>query len=231
MKTYQELIIKGESEQIEAFVRELILKVKSSPDSGWWFDPSDFGSTKKRSFDHNIKHLYYFRCNEEGERLSAKLILIKRHPPGLFVINIFPSDASKHGLTYDEYNIILHDFYDSFINPIAEAPGISATLTTNELSIENFIGGNALHNLKAFDSKANKSTGSSHPSDKLIWHCFIVGAHLSKSDLTSSILKRWLHEEQNWDSDTAFELCVEYEQGRNLLEFYDEHKAGMEDDL
>ena len=74
--------------------------------------------------------------------------------------------------------------------------------------------------LKSFSNNANMST--LHPLDSERWRKFLLLAHKDKVDLDAQILTRWLVEEWRWPEDRAFDLAVEYEFARELLDDYDE---------
>ena len=75
--------------------------------------------------------------------------------------------------------------------------------------------------LNRFSVTANKSTGSSHPSDRCRWFEFIFAAHRAQGRLDSDILARWLAEVEDWPSEVANDLVIQYEFGIALLTEYD----------
>jgi len=75
--------------------------------------------------------------------------------------------------------------------------------------------------LRNFSHLANKGTGSAHPSDRQRWNAFVLSAHETGSNLDASMLARWLMEVEDWPSEVAEQLAVEYEYGRELLGYAD----------
>ena len=53
---------------------------------------------------------------------------------------------------------------------------------------------------------------------------FVVAAHREGSRLDSTILRRWLIEDENWEPEVARQLAIEYEFGRDILAFADGHR-------
>lgn len=192
------------------------------------------GWTRSREDENHIsgafsKIPYCFQCSEYGERKSALLWLMDkyyedqdRNYQTLYVANIVPIENQQ--LSYDQYNYILKEFFEKFAKPVAEELHIDSKLTDDEQGIDNWISESVEEKLLAFSHSANKSTGSSHPSDEKKWFDFIVATHKENATLNSEILQRWLIEIENWNEEVAWNLISEYESARRLLNFYDRER-------
>ena len=136
------------------------------------------------------------------------------------VTNIVPRGRLSR-LDRPQYNDILSDFSERVIGPSARRLGYNCRLTDTALAIDHWLGPRAAQALKIFSSAANKGTGSAHPFDFERWSAFIILAHAEVSNLNASTLERWLVEEENWPSEVAADLGIEYEFGRQLLKAYE----------
>ena len=74
-----------------------------------------------------------------------------------------------------------------------------------------------------FSALANMSI--LHPADRKRWNEFLTSAYREKATLDSSMLQRWLIEEEKWPEDEAINLEIEYEHARDLLEVYESQQA------
>ena len=64
-----------------------------------------------------------------------------------------------------------------------------------------------------------------HPLDRKRWNEFLTAAHREHAPLDSSLLERWLIEEEKWPADRAEELIRQYENGQQLLEVYESQQV------
>ncbi|RZJ99285.1 MAG: hypothetical protein EOO43_27045 [Flavobacterium sp.] len=138
------------------------------------------------------------------------------------IFNIVPSKSGS--LTYSEYNEILRLFYHQLLLPAVEQLNLEVELILTEpnKSIDSIAGREIADALKLFSDFANKSTGNSHPMDFDRWVYLVCLAHRKNSALNTDDLVRWL-KENGWSEDTSWELGLEYEYSRNLLEYYDKN--------
>lgn len=151
---------------------------------------------------------------------GASLWLFPKDTNTAYVSNIVPSKSRQ--LSFDEYNAILARFNDRVVIPVAKQLGLSPTLSrAGEVGLRDFVSDASARALERFSTAANKSTGSSHPLDNRRWNDFIVAIHNNGDDLSADVLRRWLIED-GWDPDSAMDLAIEYERGRDLLKQYAE---------
>jgi len=135
-----------------------------------------------------------------------------------FVItNIVPDKVGE--LTRGQYNAFVLEF-SAICAPVATKLGLNVHVTSDQLDISERLTARAMSALKSFSNNANMST--LHPLDSERWRKFLLLAHKDKVDLDAQILTRWLVEEWRWPEDRAFDLAVEYEFARELLDDYDE---------
>jgi hypothetical protein len=210
MKRFKDLEVTGGKAQLEAF----IAAVESRLDHGWQRSVE----LEKRIADSSPE-MVAFQCTAAGNRKAAALWLAKRRADALYVTNVVPSEQSR--LSHDEYNAVLDDFVSRLAAPVAKSTGVQIALGQDEFDIDECFPPKTLERLRRFASSANPATGSAHPSDQEYWFEFVVAAHHESASWEVNRLGRWLTEEVGWDADVVFELQIEYERERALLEFYD----------
>ena len=208
MKVFQNLTVKCTEERTPEFVQA----IENRLPPGWRRDQE----MEKRSRTRALSDSWYFVCTEDSSLPSALVALSRRDPDTLDVANIVPQ--AKGQLSHDEYNNILRTFYDQAVRPVAEALGLSASLSKSEKDLQDWMPPDAAEKLRAFSGMANMSTGSSHPMDRERWIGFIVSLSKSEHSFDSGYLIRWLQDE-GWDEDTACDLASEYEFAMELLAY------------
>lgn len=153
----------------------------------------------------------------EGDGLPpAGFFLTEKEKDLWYVPNIVPK--MKNELTYDEYNSLLNDFAEKVLSPAIQGLPIKIEITEPETSLQKIAGEDIAKKLKVFSSCANKSTGSSHPSDQERWFDFLCAVQKARVKLDTDMLIRLLIE-QGWSEDKASELGVEYEFALALLKY------------
>jgi hypothetical protein len=217
MQDYKELEITGQPEKLVSFIDKL-----SSIEN-------NMGWQRSRLLEENLGRInpadnawYCFSCDETKNRSAADLWLTHRSTEHLYVCNIVPK--SNRRLSYESYNQIISSFEEFAAAEGAEA-NVSVIVSGGMLDIAEYLSPASLNLLLKFSNLANKSTGSSHPLDQKRWFEFLKEAHRESSRLTSYELNRWLVEEQHWTPDGASSLVSEYEQGRALLQFFEESES------
>ena len=155
---------------------------------------------------------------ERGADLSAARLTLWRQPNGYKVVNILPSE--KVSLTVSEYNAVLSDFCESIILPASLEAGFEYEISEKFQSLTDWTSEEAARALHIFSNLANKSTGSSHPSDKERWLKFLLVVFNAPNRPDPSLLERWLIEAEHWPSEVATDLTIQYEFGMALLEKY-----------
>ena len=211
METFKELIISGAPSKI----LELIDLIDGSLDTGW---------ARRKDLENNLKGSLSrtpicYSCDEQVGRSAASLWITFRDEKQLRVSNIVPLNKSE--LSFDEYNQILTEFTNKFVSENVGKLGLDIEVTAGILDIFEYLSDDSYRKLEAFSGGANKSTGTSHPMDQNRWFSFLVSAHKEKADLCAVDLERWLIEQEEWPADVATRIIIQYEQQRELLNYYD----------
>lgn len=160
----------------------------------------------------------YFVCEASGERQSALVALVPRDKNTLYVSNIVPCELSE--LTHDQYNRILDEFATACVVPVASQMGLDNKVSSDQATLRTWACQETVDKFHKFSALANKSTGTSHPSDKERWYEFVISVVRNKDRLDATTLRRWLVQEDGWSKDIAVEMAIEFEQEVGLLEYY-----------
>ena len=224
MKTYRELYFRGSREQLKKFIDEM----KKCVAVNWRMEIQS-----ERWKDY----LFFDYMGENVEKARVSIFIGDGIEKGeLSVGNIVPIEKSE--LSIDEYNAVLLQFYNDIIKPYKES---GTDLDISEPSDDVFdpisiITKEALAKLKSFCNLANKSTGSSHPSDQERWFDFICQTVDDDKMFEYSTLADFLQDESYWgkkpedflgvmgnyawDEEHANELASEYESACEILCYY-----------
>jgi hypothetical protein len=207
MKQYQDLDITGDPDALAAFIDELNAAVASPWSSEKAQSTSLLGKGTKA---------YLFVRSPQGG-IPEVTVTFYHTGDRCNVPNIVPSEGDR--LSHDQYNSILQDFA-RIAKPIAAKHGVDVNIGDTRFKITDHISPDAVEQLDGFSHAANKSTGSSHPSDHKRWCDFIIQTHRDQTD-AAGVLGRYLVEELGWSDERAHELVIEYEQGYALLDRFD----------
>ena len=213
MKLYQDLDILGTREQLARFIDQ----VEQLLSDGW----ERSRPLEKEVLISMLGDMYCFHCTASGTRPESNLWLAKRPDGNLYVSNIL--SAGHPSLRFDRYNSILQEFYLRFVSPAARLTGIDARLGPAETHIEDFLSVDTAALLRNFSRLANRSFP--YRPDRQRWNEFVTAAHRDGATLSSSLLERWLVEEEGWSQDQASELGRDYERARDLLNVYESQPA------
>lgn len=216
MHVFRELFIRGEPDRLAATVAE----IERSLSEDWFRDKE-----KERQLASlpTAVQSSCFGCFDDGSgRPGATVILTAKSPDVLSVANVIPHSRSR--LDYNQYNRVLEEFYNRFVQPAAAKTGVEAELTDTQADLEHWLSLTAAEKLRRFSSWANKGTGASLSQDRERWNDFVLSAHQDGSPLDSSTLRRWLVEVEDWPPEVADQLAFEYYYGRELLAFADGHR-------
>ena len=170
---------------------------------------------KEESLTQDV--MVFERAPEDAIPASGLVLWGKSH--GYDVVNIIPLEVDELGVTV--YNNVLDDFLQRVVKPASCNSTFHVKLGKREQCITDWISqeaGNALHR---FSVTANKSTGSSHPSDRSRWFEFLFAVHRAGGDLDTDLLGRWLNEVEDWPREVVDDLIIQYEYGLALLTEYD----------
>ena len=150
--------------------------------------------------------------------------------------NIVP--LRKNQLSIEEYNAVLDLFYEEIIVPNqSRLNGIKIVGPESDVFDPlKYISKEALKKLERFCNGANKSTGSSHPSDEERWFDFICQTVDDNQTFDFETIYRFLLDEDYWgkkepgfigamghfawDEEQAGELAAEYDNYVRLLKYY-----------
>lgn len=204
MKVFGDLVLSGEP----AALLSAVAAIEASLSGGW---------ERSRELESRI-HANDARCfvsPAADSHPSGALWLARRERGDWYVANIVPIDAGR--LTEDQYNSILREFYERFVNGASESAGVTAALEKTDKAPADYMSAAAVDRLDRFSVLANKSTGSGHPTDQKRWFDFIIQIHNDQRGPDASTLARLLCEHFEWPDERAFELASDYESGLALL--------------
>lgn len=224
MKIYRELYFRGTSKQLFEFIDQ----IGKYAVGDWKFEKQSERWKDYLFFDYIGTHVDKARVSiYVGDRIAKG---------ELKVGNIVPID--KNELSVNEYNAVLLQFYDDVIKPFKET-GVELNISQPSDDIfdpKSVISETALKKLELFCSAANKSTGSSHPSDQKRWFDFICQTVDDDKMFDSSTLASFLQDEAYWggksddfigvmgeyawDEEHAYELASEYANLCQILCYY-----------
>jgi hypothetical protein len=216
MEVFRDLFVNAD----EGRMASLVEAIERSLPPGWARDPE--AEERIRSSPFAARPAYCFTCGAEGRPDSATLILTEKEPGVFSVSNIIP--VSRDRLSYAEYNAVLEEFFRCVLEPSAERSGLATVLTEAQVDLEHWMPPATAAKLRAFSTCANKGTGSAHPQDRERWNDFVLSAHRDGSRMDAATLQRWLVEAEGWSPEVADQLALEYEYGRELLTFAEEHR-------
>jgi hypothetical protein len=217
IEIYQEMTIQGAVEHRPA-LRKALIAAAVAP---WKFDPK--ASAKAISDLVSSQEVLTFQRQKTDDLPDSSLWLVTTDTgSGYYVSNIVPSRLGH--LTVGQFNAVLKDFADRVAAPVTVHHKFSIHTSPPRQSLEDWLSPDAETKLRCFSAMANKTTGSSHPADKLRWLDFIIAVHKSSNKCNKfddNKLTRWLNEVDGWNQVSAGELGVEYGDGIALLKRYD----------
>lgn len=213
MLTFKELFIKTDNANMEKFITALTAKI--SQNQIW---------SRKEDKENRIlgaDTIYNFQRQKDSNLPSAGLsIFPKNEGMTWYVPNVVPLEYGQ--LSCQEYNDILTEFYHLFIKPTSDELKIEAEISTGEVDAVDILGEEAARALSLFSDCANKSTGSSHPCDRERWLDFIYKSCMPGRHVDIGLLEKLLIE-QGWDEYWANKLVIQFEFGRDLVEYIKEN--------
>ena len=229
MKIFRELYFRGTPNNLTKFAEEIGNYAKGD----WHFVPK----VKNGEFK---AYLFFDYSGQKVENARVSIYLGDRIEAGVLNVgNIVP--LKKNQLSVEEYNNVLMLFYKDIVAPFKEKNHyLEIPQPTDDifdpLTVMSEI---ALQKLKSFCGGANKSTGSSHPCDRVRWLDFICQTVDDESILDSTTLCNFLQDESYWgkkphdyigvmgsyawDEESAYELSMEYEIISEAMQYYKEN--------
>lgn len=215
IEDFQDLFLIGSAEHCTE-LREALQQYAKAP----WRHAKD--REQEISEDSGNDNVILFE-RETTSDIAASLLILSRTSDGYRVTNIVP--LQKHRLNISEYNDVLNDFVNRIAKPASKNSGFQVKGSTRKHAITDWTSQEAARALHQFSVLANKSTGSSHPSDQHRWFQFLLAVHkVHKAQgkvLDTHQLERWLEEVEHWPSEVATKLVLEYEFALDLLNEYD----------
>ena len=158
---------------------------------------------------------------EAGDHIHASALTLLERSDRFSVANIVPKEITELGI--NGYNDVLNDFVIRVVEPASNESIFSTCVGKREQCITDWTSREAALALSRFSGTANKSTGSSHPSDQQRWFEFLFAAHRANRELDTYTIGRWLVEIEQWPPEVARDLMLEYEFGTALLKEYDRY--------
>ncbi|MCP4699904.1 MAG: hypothetical protein GY862_24090 [Gammaproteobacteria bacterium] len=210
MKRYQELLINLLDDEFDNFIENIVTSLSEQ-----WFRDKEEESNIPSFSDQKM---YCFQRHLE-DGLDSSLWLTEKDKNTLYVSNIVPTE--KPELSIVEYNSILNDFFNSFLQDASRKYNANIDMTSEDYSLDDLINKEAAKALRVFSSFANKSTGSAHPKDRERWLDFILLAYSDRKNFSPDEVEKFLLED-GWTHNFAVDLAIEYEFGIDLLEHTEE---------
>ena len=215
IEDFQDLFLRSSAEH-RTELREALQRHVKAP----WRHAKD--REQKISEDSGNSNVILF-ARESTNGIASSLLILSRTSDGYKVTNIVP--LQKHRLNVSEYNDVLNDFANRIAKPASKDSGFQVEDSKRKHAITDWTSQEAARALHRFSMSANKSTGSSHPSDQHRWFQFLFAVHKAHKAqgkvLDTHLLGRWLEEVEHWPSEVATKLVLEYEFALDLLNEYD----------
>ena len=210
MKTFRDLYIQLNDVHIETFTQKL-----ESQTNSIWVRRKD-----KEEIASGEEHFMCFEAVKNDTIMPVALFLFPHSDAETWwVSNIVPTEQNE--LTHDQYNDALISFNEQIIQPAIIDTPITAQLTSDVITVASVAGIEVEDALKRFSKLANKSTGTSHPSDQKRWFEFLILAHHAPHKLEVNLVIYTLRE-LGWSEERAIELGLQFEFAESLLSYVQE---------
>lgn len=209
IEKFRELYIKVDREDSDAFAAAVDAAL-----SDGWVHAHKAEEDARRHDVPEAEWFYYVRDDREG-REPVLLAIYRRDAETLYVSNVVP--LARFRLTHEQYNGAVQEFSDKVLSRVKAKFSFAFMLSSDQVGLDLLMSPEAFEQLKQFSRTANKSTGSSHPSDRREWFAFLVTLHRTGHKVDADALVRWLTEEEKWPGEVAGKLGVEFEFGMGLL--------------
>ena len=218
MKQFKDLKITGPVEQMLAFINDVSVNLPVH----WRRDRE--AEARLEQANHVRKDSWFaFIYKPEDDEPSGNVFLALESGE-LYVPNVTPLEPGW--LSIAQYNRILDEFADILRNHLPLDSALEINVTSDVADITVRVSPKAAKLLERFSTSANKSTGTSHPSDFQRWLEFLIEVHKEGSShrLSGDFLAKWLEEELGWSSEKANELAIKYEFARDILRAYEQSR-------
>jgi hypothetical protein len=220
MKQYQDIFIYCASEKdVPSLFEHVQGQVESSPN--WAVDEEGIARATSENLYGEKEFLDIDYLESDGQTVGM-LVLLHDGAGKVYVSNIIP--RQKNSLTEAEYNEILAAFDRDILTPALSIWGREHTReeTKAQVSVDDVFPEPLSRLLKRFSTLANKSV--LHPLDDKRWREFLIATHQSGTQVHTETLRTLLVEELGWPEEQAQKLAIEYYNGLELLEAYDESR-------
>jgi hypothetical protein len=208
---FHDLKIIGSYDEIE----ELIHLIEQNLHNGWTRNKDMEDSRKKGKRSLQTERIFTHYEANRSSRCNIYFSYDKNQH--LKLLNIrFPSEDKnniKNGNNEAMQNIILHEFYDTFISPYYQHAGVRIKYD-KEISVDSLMSENVAQAFKSFTFMADKS--SLHPYDQERFYDFIIQSHIDDSLLEEDEIA-YLLKIEGWWEEKSIELSSDYRFGRDLL--------------
>lgn len=216
MKVLREFYIKASLSKLQEFST---IASKNLPNDAWERDLLAEGELQR--FGSRDRQSYCFQWKGKGFP-KAKLWLSFKTDNMLCVSNIVPIEIGQ--LSRKQYNGIIKKFSDD-LSELTLTTDYNLVIGGEEKNPTEFMSEEVFQKFQTFSGLANKSTGSSHPLDKNRWLDFIISAFKERATISPSQIEKVLVEDEDWPTEQAVELCIEFEFAMELLSAYSERES------
>lgn len=163
-----------------------------------------------------LSYPYQIFAREAVEGRPALRVFLAPRNGDVYIANVVPQEIGS--ISIDEYNRTVEEFADEVARPAANTLGLEVLLGGEYLDLSEEFDQRAYRALRTFSRTSNRSTGSSHPSDREKWFEFLCCLRDSGGEVTTGHLIEWLRLD-GWAEEAAYELGLEFEFGMGLLRY------------
>ncbi|GBE22684.1 MAG TPA: hypothetical protein ENH00_06395 [Actinobacteria bacterium] len=171
----------------------------------------DHGREAELNESSSTRYLAFRRAGDEV--MPGATLYLSPRDSDVYVPNIVPTDI--HSLDMEQYNSLLIEFADRTDEAVAGL-GLELDVGSDQADLSSELDPDVYSALKLFSRTSNRSTGSSHPSDRDKWMEFICALVDSGYSLSPGLLQEWLVAD-GWPEETAFDLILQFEFGVAIL--------------
>jgi hypothetical protein len=208
---FHNLKIIGSYDEIE----NLIHLIEHNLHNGWTRNKDMEDSLERGKLSLQTERIFTHYKADKSPRCNVYFSYDKNQH--LKLLNIrFPSEDTNNVENENNetrQNIILQEFYDTFISPYYQEAGVRIKYD-KEISVDSSMSENVAQAFKSFTFVANKS--SLHPHDQERCYDFIIQAHIDGSLLEEDEIA-YLLKIEGWWEEKSIELSSDYRFGRDLL--------------
>jgi hypothetical protein len=210
MKVFRELSAYGEPGALES----MLATIESGLCDGWLRDRESEARAPVLCGEGKVWIFFLREARDESPEIALAITLEGRR---LTIANVFPTQPGQ--ISREQYNSFVSEFFLKFLQPAAQDCGVEVSLSSDERTIEEAFGWNAVGLLTSFSKCANKKM--THPADRNRWFDFLVSLHgrrVSEEDL--DVLAEWLLED-GWSTEKVEKMVSECELASEVLRAID----------